>query len=62
MTYSEAQASLEALARSYSLSAVEGRSLSSLLMLILTVANIPSELCEGSTFDEALRVALGITP
>lgn len=62
MTYAEAQASLIALGKTYSLSTLEGRSLSSLLTAILTVANIPSELCEGSVFDEALRVALGITP
>lgn len=62
MTYAEAQASLEALARSLGLSGVEGKSISSLLTLILTVANRPTELCAGSDFDEALRIALGITP
>lgn len=62
MTYAEAQESLEALARSLGLSAVEGRSLSSLLSAILTASNPPTELCAGSIFDEALRVALGIDP
>ena len=62
MTYAEAQAALVALGRSYSLSGLEGRSLTSLLIEILTVANLPTEICEGSVVDEALRVALGITP
>lgn len=60
MTYAEAQESLEALGRSLSLSALEGRSLSSLLQAILIASNT-SDLCVGSEFDNNLRDALGIT-
>lgn len=61
MTYAEAQDSLEALGRSRSISALEGRSLSSLLSEILIAGNPPTDLCVGSDFDNALRDALGIT-
>jgi hypothetical protein len=62
MTYAEAVAALKALGISVSVPAglLEGRSLSQLLAVIL-IDEVGVNACAGSTFDEALRVALGIT-
>jgi hypothetical protein len=61
MTYAQAQAALIALGQTQSVTGLEGHSLSSLLARILIDVG-GSDVCPGSTFDEALRVALGITP
>lgn len=60
MTYSEAQTALIELGRSLSITGLEGRSLSQLLTVILLNQTV-SDICVGSTLDESIRVALGIT-
>jgi hypothetical protein len=61
VSYAQAQANLTALGHSISATGLEGHSLSDLLSRVLVDIG-GSDICPGSTFDEALRVALGITP